>query len=222
MRHYRVLKLPLKNATDQVICTFGTDLDLQQSMKKSMLFVFLVFLAGNCTAQSVADTLKTDTAYSVQLNTIKVTAKWRSDADRYHYNQMKFYVTTILPYVNAATKLFNDVNAKVNAPGISKKERRKYIGYKEDEMRTQFEDKIKDLNVTQGVLLVKLIARQTNYNIYSMLTEFKNPMMAVKWQLWARVNGFNLNKTYDPASEPDLENIMLELGYPLPGSYAGN
>ncbi len=191
-------------------------------MTKSLLIALSIFLAASCTAQGVTDTLKTDTAYHVQMNTIKVTAKWRSEADRYHYNQMKFHVTTILPYLNAATKLFIDINAQANEPGISKKERRKYLYDKEEEMRTQFEDKIKDLNVTQGVLLVKLIARQTNYNIYNMLTKFKNPMLAMKWQLWARLNGLNLNKAYDPSSEPDLENIMLELGYPLPDSYAEN
>ena len=191
-------------------------------MKKSILILLLIFFAHGVYAQGNADSVKNDTAYSVQLKPVTVKAKWLNDADRYRYNQMKFYVTTILPYLNAATKLFTDINAKANEPGVSRKERRKYINAKEDEMRSQFEDKIKDLNVTQGVLLVKLIARQTNMNIYNMLTEFKNPMIAVKWQLWARVNGMNLDKKYDPSREPDLENIMYELGYPLPDSYALN
>jgi len=123
--------------------------------------------------------------------------------------------------VNAATKLFVNVNAKVNDAATSKKEKRKYVKAKEDEMRSEFEDKIKDLNVTQGVLLVKLIARQTNANIYDMLTNFKNPLIAVKWQLWARLNGMNLDRRYDPMLEPDLENIMMELGYPLPDDALG-
>ncbi len=217
-----MLKIDSRHKLPTRINTFGTDLELHAFMKKSILFAYLFFFAAACAGQNAVDTVKTDTAYTVQLNTVKVTAKWRTDADRYHYNQMKFYVTTVLPYVNAATKLFNDINAKDNEPGTSKKERRKYIDAKEDEMRSLFEDKIKDLNVTQGVLLMKLIARQTNENIYYMLTKFKNPMVAMKWQLWARLNGMNLNKTYKPASEPDLENIMLELGYPLPDSFATN
>ncbi len=191
-------------------------------MKRTASVIILTFLTGASYAQNTADTVKSDTAYSVLLNTIKVTAKWRSDEDRYHYNQMKFYVTTILPYLNAGTQLFYDINAKENEPGISRKECRRYIHSREDEMRTQFEDKVKALNVTQAVLLVKLITRQTNMNIYNMLTEFKNPLTAVKWQVWARVNGINLDRKYDPSKEPDLENIMQELGYPLPDSYAVN
>ena len=183
------------------------------------IFLAFMFIAFSSYAQSPADTRPPDTAYSVQLSEVKVTARWKNDTDRYHYNQMKFYVTTILPYLNAATKLFIDINNKVNDEAVSKKERRRYINAREDEMRDQFEDKVKALNVTQAVLLTKLVARQTNVNIYSMLTEFKNPFLAVKWQLWARVNGINLDRKYDPANEPDLENIMYELGYPLPDSY---
>ena len=79
-------------------------------------------------------------------------------------------------------------------------------------------DEVK-LNETQGMLLVKLIGRQTGVNIYSMLQEFKNPLTAVRWQTWARLNGFNLNKRYNPDDEPQLERIMEHLGYPLPPFY---
>ncbi len=191
-------------------------------MKRTLLFLAFIFTVLGAYAQSATDTLKTDTAYSVELKEIKVTARWKNDTDRYHYNQMKFYVTTILPYLNAGTTLFNDINTKINEPGTSRKERRQYINTREDEVRDQFEDKIKKLNVTQATLLMKLVARQTNVNIYSMLTEFKNPLTAVKWQVWARLNGMNLDKKYNPSEEPDLENIMYELGYPLPASYATN
>ncbi|HTM66789.1 MAG TPA: DUF4294 domain-containing protein, partial [Flavipsychrobacter sp.] len=86
-------------------------------------------------------------------------------------------------------------------------------------LRVQFEDKVKTLNETQGVLLIKLIARQTGVNIYSILQEFKNPLTAIKWQAWARMNGFNLNKKYNPKEEVLLEQVMLSLGYDLPDFY---
>lgn len=156
----------------------------------------------------------------LMLPEVRVTARWKNDTDRYHYNQMKFYVTTILPYLDAATKLFKEVNAKVNEEGISRKAKKQYVSMREEEMRTQFEDKVKALNVTQGTLLVKLISRQTELNIYKILQEFKNPLTAIKWQAWGRVNGMNLDRKYNPEEENDLENIMDELGYPLPPSYA--
>ena len=160
-----------------------------------------------------------DTEYNYKLSEFKVTARWKNDTERYHYNQMKFYVTTVMPYVTAASKLFQEINAKSEDPNLSRREWKNYIATREDEMRNNFEDKVKGLNVTQGGLLVKLIARQTNLNIYKIVEEFKNPIAAMKWQAWARLHGLNLDKKYQPEDEPMLELIMEDLGYPLPDSY---
>ena len=162
-----------------------------------------------------------DTMLMVRLKQVDVQAgrNWDNDTVRYKYNQMRYYVTTILPYLNEATKLFNELNAKVNDPAIGKKERKAFVNSKETELRTKFENEVNKLNETQGVLLVKLIGRQTGVNIYSMLEEFKNPFTAVKWQTWARLHGFNLNRRYDPNDEPMLEHIMEGLNYPLPSLY---
>ncbi len=187
-------------------------------MKKYALILLLCIYTTGSIAQT--EQAEQDTAYAVLLNDVYVKAKWKNDTERYRYNQMKHYVTIILPYLDAATKLFKEVNAKLEEPGLKKKEKRAYVSIKEDEIRTQFEDKVKELNVTQGVLLVKLIARQTDLNIYSILQEFKNPLVAVKWQAWARLHGMNLDRKYHPEEEEYLELIMHELGYPLPVSYA--
>ncbi len=180
------------------------------------LLTLVILFAGNwANAQTPVD----DT---VMLKEVSVKARWKNDTERYHYNQMKFYVKTILPYMNATTAIFKQVQQKSDDPNVSRRERRQFIASKQDELRTQFEDKIKALNVTQGGLLVKLIARQTNLNVYKMVSEVKNPIVAIKWQMWALANGMNLDKMYHPEDEPDLENIMYELGYPLPESYAKN
>lgn len=163
-----------------------------------------------------------DTLYGGQLAEVKIKSKWLNDTERYHYNQTKFYITTILPYLNASTALFNEINAKANDPKVSKREYKQFIARKQEEMKTQFEDKIKALNTTQGELLIKLIARQTDLNLYKMVSEVKNPIAAMKWQSWALVHGMNLDRKYHPEEEPMLENIMEELGYPLPASYAVN
>lgn len=163
-----------------------------------------------------------DVVYSSQLKEVSIKARWTNDLERYHYNQRKFYVTTVMPYVKATTALFNEINAKSEDPSVSRRELKRFIASKQEQMKNEFEDKVKALNVTQGALLVKLIARQTNLNIYKMVVEVKNPLAAMKWQSWALVNGMNLDKKYHPEEETELENIMYDLGYPLPQSYAAN
>jgi hypothetical protein len=184
-------------------------------MKKIWLFLAVLFLSAPGNGQ----TLPTSPDSTVMLPEVKVKALWINDTDRYRYNQMKFYVTTILPYLDAATKLFKDINAENENPDVSRREKRQYVNAREEELRDRFEEKIKELNVTQGELLVKLISRQTELNIYKILLQFKNPLVAVKWQAWARLHGMNLDRKYHPEEEPRLENIMDELGYPLPAGY---
>lgn len=178
--------------------------------------LFCLSLSVSAIAQS-----NVDTQWHVSMPTAKVASKleWENDTVRYHYNQMKYYVKTILPYLNEATQLFTEIDTFINNEAISKKERRAFVKEKEQLLKVRFEDEIKKLNETQGVLLIKLIGRQTGINIYQILKDFKNPVAAGKWQAWAIVHGFNLNKKYHPIDEPWLERIMESLDYPLPEFY---
>lgn len=187
-------------------------------MRATLLLCFLIICVSYTPllAQRQNDTILMVRLKEVQ---IKGTRNWGNDTLRYQFNQTRYYVQTILPYLDAATRLFKDLDAKTKEPGVSKKERRNFIATKEDEVRNQFENKVKGLNETQGVLLVKLIARQTGANIYSMLDEFKNPLTAIKWQAWSRLHGFNINKRYNPDDEILLEQVMMSLDYPLPDFY---
>ncbi len=187
-------------------------------MKRKLLLLFAIIMLNfaPANAQTIADT-----AYTIKLKEVDITAdrNWTDDNARYRYNQMRFYVTTILPYLDAATKMFTEINTKLADPNLSRKDRKQYIDSREEEMRTKFEDKVAALNITQGILLTRLISRQTGVNVYQMALEMKNPFKAIKWQTWARLNGLNLNQKYNPADEPDLEHIMEGLGYPLPSFY---
>lgn len=177
--------------------------------------LLFVSLYGSTMAQNA------DTVLSFSLPRVTVDAKrnWDNDTVRYKYNQMRYYVTTILPYLDAATAMMNELNRKEHDPNISRRERKDFVNRKEEEIRQRFESEISKLNETQGVLLVKLIARQSGENIYGKMEEYKNTFYAMKWQAWARFHGFNLNKRYDPYEEPMLEHIMQSLGYELPAKY---
>jgi hypothetical protein len=177
--------------------------------------IFLLFLLSKrISAQQV------DTIYSYKLNEVDVhsTRKWDNDTAWYRYNQLKYYVKIVMPYVLEATRTFNEITEETSQPGTTRKDRKRIVAKHEDVLRTRFEDKVRSLNETQGILIVKLVARQTAVNIYSILDDFKNPLIAMKWQAWSRLHGFNLNRRYDPADEPLLEMVMNSLGYPLPGT----
>lgn len=182
-------------------------------MKQLIVILFLLGSLGKAKAQ--------DTILVAKLDTVKVIAKhnWTNQHDRYRFNQMRYYVTIILPYLNEATKVVNELAVKEHDPNSTKKDRKRFVKAKEQEIRDKFEQEILELNETQGTYLVKLIARQTGQNIYQVIKEYKGLPTALKWLAWAKVHGFDLNKKYDPTDEPVMERVMESLGYPLPDHY---
>lgn len=58
----------------------------------------------------------TEPVYHVQLNEAVVVDSrvFKNDTLRYNYNQMKHYVKLILPYLDVAVKMFNDIDLATN------------------------------------------------------------------------------------------------------------
>ncbi|HOZ51889.1 MAG TPA: DUF4294 domain-containing protein [Chitinophagaceae bacterium] len=186
-------------------------------MKLSLVFLFF-FVCIEMNGQQMFPTISKDAQSKppeeqIQLNEAVVvsTRLFTNDTTRYRYNQMKHYIKMILPYVDAAVSMFNEIETSTN--DMSKKNRRKYIRSKEKEIKVNFEDKLSSLNITQGRLLVKLINRQLENNCYSILKELKNPITAAYYQSVAKLNGINLNEDYKPEENRELEMIMRNLGY---------
>jgi hypothetical protein len=183
--------------------------------------VILVLLLINCVHKSFAQQLfptitkdkENPPQYHIQLNEAVVVAPlvFANDTDLYHYNQLKLYIKTVLPYVNASVKLFGEINNE--SAGMNKRNRKKYIKTREKEIKENFEDKLVALNITQGRLLVKLINRQLLINCYDIVKELKNPVTAAYYQTWAKLNGINLNENYKAENNKDIERVMRSLGY---------
>jgi hypothetical protein len=104
------------------------------------------------------------------------------------------YVT--YPYAKAAGKVMNEINAKlVNV--TDKKQRKTIIKAREKDLKREFGDKLTNLSVYQGKVLMKLIYRETGNNCYEIISEYKGTFTAAMWQTVALIFGSNLRQNYD-------------------------
>lgn len=119
------------------------------------------------------------------------------------------YVT--YPYAIAASKVMNQINAQlVNV--TDKKKRKEIIQSREKELKSQFADKLTQLSVYQGKVLMKLIYRQTGNNCYEIIEDYKGKFSAGFWQTVAIVFGSNLRQNYDPnGNDHDMETIVEDV-----------
>lgn len=119
------------------------------------------------------------------------------------------YVT--YPYAMKASQVMNQINAQlVNV--TDKKKRKKIIQANEKQLKTQFADKLTQLSVYQGKVLMKLIYRQTGNNCYEIIEDYKGKFDAGFWQTVALIFGSNLRQPYDPnGDDHDMETIVQDV-----------
>ena len=125
------------------------------------------------------------------------------------YRRMIRNIKKAYPYAQIAgvkLKELDDHLATLN----SEKEQKAYINQAEKEIMDQFEKQVKRLTVTQGIILVKLIDRETGRTSYQVIKELKGGFTAFFWQGIARIFGHNLKTKYDPENQDKvMEDIIL-------------
>lgn len=140
--------------------------------------------------------------------------KFSSKVDRRRYDRLERYVTKVYPYAELAGKLLQNYDDTLKL--IKNEVRRKaYMKKVEEELKEEFEGELKKLTVMQGIILVKLIDRETGASSYDLVRQLRGSLSAFLWQSMARLFGQNLKLKYDPTGEDkDIEQIvqMLERG----------
>jgi hypothetical protein len=125
------------------------------------------------------------------------------------YRKMILNVKRAYPYAQIAGVRLKELDDHLLTLD-SEKERREYINQAEKEIMQEFENEVRKLTVTQGIILVKLIDRETGRTSYQVIKELKGGITAFFWQGIARIFGNNLKTVYDPLDQDRImEDIVL-------------
>ena len=147
----------------------------------------------------------TDTVPIMSLPDINVYApmSFKNEKQKTLYNKLVKNVKKAYPYAVLAGIKIREYDAKL-ATIKTEVERKAYMKKAEKELMNQFESDIKQLTMSQGRILIKLIDRQTGNTSYDLLKELRGSFSAFMWQTVASLWGNNLKTEYDPTSGEDL------------------
>ncbi|MCY1528413.1 hypothetical protein D9M68_635170 [compost metagenome] len=137
---------------------------------------------------------------------------FRSAADQAAYNRLKYNVLKVMPYALFAKRRYERLERDL-AVTSEKKVQKKLIKECDDEIKKMFNTEIKELTITQGKILTKLIDREIGRTSYDIVKETKGGFAAFSYQLIARVVGHNLKNTYSAVEDRDIESIIVNSGY---------
>ena len=139
----------------------------------------------------------------------RLTGKWKKYYADWTRLRNAVYVT--YPFAVSAGRIMNNINAQLQ--GVTDKKKRKTIIHsREKDLKREFGDKITQLSIYQGKVLMKLIYRETGSNCYEIIEEYKGSFNAAFWQTVALVFGSNLRQDYNPdGDDAAMEKIVLDV-----------
>ena len=154
-----------------------------------------------------------DTLYLMELPVFEVVAKapyaLRKRIRR--YNKLVRDVKKTYPYAKIAAQKMAEYE-KIILSAKTKKEQRRRMEAAEIKLTKEFKKDIKNLTFKQGVILMKLIDRETGESSYEIIQELRGNVRAFFWQTLARLFGYNLKVEYDPEGEDkEIEKIVLQI-----------
>ena len=149
----------------------------------------------------------------VTLNEIQVVSSriFKNAKAQQQYYKLWRDVHQAYPYAVLASIKLKEYDAIL--ANIPEKERDPYLKQTEKELKTQFESDLKNLTMSQGRILIRLINRETGMTTYKVIKDYRGTFSAFIWQSFAVLWGNNLKWKYDPSVGEDklIEDIIQQI-----------
>ena len=140
---------------------------------------------------------------------IKDKRTFKSKRQAVRYNRLVRNVKKVYPYSRLAASLLRKYEDTLSTID-NKSQRKKLMKQAEKELWDTYGDEMKAMTMTQGLILIKLIDRQTGRTSYELVTELRNGFTAFIFQSLAKLFHLNLKSQYNDAGEDQrIEDIVL-------------
>ncbi len=180
-----------------------------------MLFAFMCSLCHAQQRQSMGIPMyfaideQGDTVFMETLDPIWVFPKGRKmkSGDWRRFYKLVYNFNRVYPYALAGRKMMAQVDSTIAADVTRRSQRNRYISDVEKELFRLFEKDIRNMTVSQGLVLMRLVDRECGMNAYEIIKTYESGFAANFWQLVARLFSQNLKTRYDPGRNPEDARI---------------
>lgn len=125
------------------------------------------------------------------------------------YERLIYNLKKVYPYALIVRSRLGQVNYELlNIQ--DEKTRKEYLKQVEKDVFKEYEDDVRDMTITQGKLLIKLIYRETMNTSYELIRQYRGNFSASFWQFVAKLFGTDLKAEYDPLGEDALMEMIIQ------------
>ena len=191
----------------------NTNSFFKNKMQFQKIFFLLFFLGfGLFVKAQVKPTIKEftiideDTIIISKVPEVEILA-FKDYDEKLRYYILKRKVLKVYPYaLKAKTKL---VAIQVGLDSIPKRRHKKrYTKEIANWVKEEYAEQLKNLTMSEGRILVKLIYRETQITSYELVKSYRGRFNAFFWQTLAKFYDNDLKAKYDPIN--DREDMLLE------------
>ncbi|CAN5194585.1 DUF4294 domain-containing protein [soil metagenome] len=153
-----------------------------------------------------------DTLFLASLDPVTILDRrqFKNDLDKSNFRKLQRNLAIVYPYAKMAKEIYAGMQEDMSQID-KRRQQKKYKKVREEELKAEFEEKLKNLNTTQGKLLIMLVNRYTGNNCYGLIKELKGGIAAFSWNIVGKRWGYDLKEPYVAANNPDIEWIMKAL-----------
>ena len=185
-------------------------------MKKALIILFISVFIAEISAQEkviIADfnVINGDTIFLVDIPEVEILA-FKDKTERKQYFILKRRVLKVYPYALLVKEKLTRIQLGLDT--IPKRRHKKrYTREVAKWVKEEYADRLKNLTMSEGKILVKLIYRETNTTSYEIVKSYRGRFNAFFWQTMAKFWNNNLKTAYDPVNIREdmlIEHILIQ------------
>jgi len=152
-----------------------------------------------------------DTMVLASIEDVSVTSPrtFANEEDYRKYRKYKYYAAKVYPYAADAIRIFRKMEYATK--NMKKRKRKKYIKQLSEQLKVEFEQPLMKLSKTQGKIMVKMIERELDKPMHSLIRELQGRFKAMYWNQTSKLYGYRLKSGYKVGENPILDAVLQDL-----------
>jgi len=147
-----------------------------------------------------------DTIFISDISEVKI-LEFKNIMEKNQYLILKRRILKVYPYAVLAKEKLNSIQLGLDT--IPKRRHKKrYTKDFAKWVKEEYTDRLKNLTMSEGKILVKLIYRETKTTSYEIVKSYRGRFNAFFWQTMAKLWDNNLKTEYDPINI--REDMLIE------------
>ncbi len=132
------------------------------------------------------------------------------------YLKFRRYAVKVYPYAKEAIRIFRETEEM--ASSLNKRKKRRLMRKLQKELKKDFEKPLKHLTKLQGYILVKMIEKELDTPMFTLVKSLRGGFVANYWNLFSKMYGYHLKDGYQPGKDKILDAVLndFDISYTPP------